>query len=68
MITQEKYALQRVKVYCDWKAKNNEKIRPLALIELINQWEFDYQIEKDHRPEVLEFEMDYDSKWSGEKE
>ncbi|WP_226035693.1 hypothetical protein [Aquibacillus saliphilus] len=68
MPTQEKYVLQRVKIYCDWNKKKDNKINPEVLIDLIDQWEFDYQMDKTYRPEVLEFETVFESRWIGKSE
>lgn len=46
MLTKEEYVLARVKSMAIRKAKDNEKIKPLSLINLINQWEFDYEMDK----------------------
>lgn len=53
MVSKEEYVLSRVKSVANRCAERNEKIKPLTLISLIEQWEFDYEIEKEYRPEVL---------------
>lgn len=53
MISKEEYALNRVKIIVDYYLKENRKINPSTLKELIEQWSFDYEMEKKHRPEVL---------------
>lgn len=49
MITKEQYVLERVKLFTINKVKNNEKIKPLNLKYLIEQWEFDYEMDKLHK-------------------
>ncbi|WP_405101769.1 hypothetical protein [Oceanobacillus sp. FSL H7-0719] len=53
MITKEEYALPRVKNYLYRKAESNEIINVKVLINLIEQWEFDYEMEKEYRSEML---------------
>ena len=53
MISKDGYVLSRVKSMAKHAAKENERIKPLTLINLIEQWEFDYDIEKEYRPEIL---------------
>lgn len=45
--SKERYVLDRVKYFAEQKAKYSEKIKPLELLTLIKQWEFDYGIEDD---------------------
>lgn len=53
MLTKEKYVLNRVKgVLKNHVEKQRQYDIPL-IISLIEQWEFDYDIEKAHRPETL---------------
>lgn len=56
MISKEEYVLNRVKSLLHHKAKNNKRIKPLSLISVIEQWEFDYEMEKEYRSEILKAE------------
>lgn len=53
VISIEEYVLNRVKVIVDYYVKENKEINPSTLKELIEQWSFDYEMEKKYRPEVL---------------
>lgn len=46
MITKEEYVLIRIKSMVTRKAEVNEKIKPLSLLNLIEQWAFDYEMDK----------------------
>jgi hypothetical protein len=46
-MTKDNYVLNRVKMYMYDNLKKNKTIDPYILSELIEQWEFDYEIEKD---------------------
>lgn len=48
-ITKERYVLERVKLLTINKAKENKKIKPSNLKYLIEQWEFDYEMDKLHK-------------------
>lgn len=52
MISKEEYVLKRVKSLAKYNNANNSKIEPSLLKSLIEQWEFDYEIEKKYRPEL----------------
>lgn len=54
LISKEEYILNELKCVADRYLKNNQNIDPLLLKELIEQWSFDYEIEKEYRPELLE--------------
>lgn len=54
MISKQEYVSQRVKLYELLCAQENRTIKPEVLNELIEQWSFDYEAEKQYRPEVLE--------------
>ena len=64
MIPKGEYVLSRVKALAVNKAKENERIKPLTLINLIEQWEFDYEMDKEYFPEQL---YSYIGKKHGEK-
>jgi hypothetical protein len=51
IISKEKYVLDRVTALI--QAKKGAAIDKQVLNELIEQWSFDYEMEKEHRPEVL---------------
>jgi hypothetical protein len=51
IISKEKYILNRVTALI--KSTKGEKIDKNVLNELIEQWSFDYEMEKEYRPEVL---------------
>jgi hypothetical protein len=53
MISKETYVLRKVKGIIDRYLNENDKISPSILKELIEQWSFDYEMEKEYRPEVL---------------
>ena len=53
MISKEKYVLAGIKVYVNHKFESNKPIQPSILKSLIDQWEFDYEMDKEYRPEVL---------------
>lgn len=54
MITKEEYVLRSIISLAKHYLKTNEEISPSILLELIKQWDFDYEMEKEYRPEVLE--------------
>lgn len=51
MISKEKYLLNRVTALI--KSKKGAAIDSQVLKELMEQWAFDYEMEKEYRPEVL---------------
>lgn len=53
MISKYEYVLVRVKNYTSRKVEENQKINAGVLQELIEQWEYDYDCEKEYRPEIL---------------
>lgn len=53
MISKDKYVLDRVKKIVHHCVKENKSINSLVIEELIDQWSFDYDMEKEYRPEVL---------------
>lgn len=53
IISKDKYILDRVKQIVHHCVKENKSINSLVLEELIDQWSFDYKMEKEYRPEVL---------------
>jgi hypothetical protein len=53
VISKEEYVLNKVKMIVDYYVKENKEINPFTLKELIEQWSFDYEMEKEYRPEVL---------------
>ena len=53
VISKEEYVLNRVEAIVDYYVKENKEINPATLKELIEQWSFDYEMEKKYRPEVL---------------
>lgn len=53
MISKEEYVLERVKMYEQLCAKEKRTKNSEVLNELIEQWTFDYEMEKQQRPEVL---------------
>lgn len=53
MVTKEEYVLHRVKHCLNHHVDKNKNLKLESLQWLIEQWEFDYEMEKSHRPEVL---------------
>ncbi|MCP1159301.1 hypothetical protein [Bacillus infantis] len=53
MISKDEYVLDRVRVFVSRYLKENKNIKPLVLDDLIDQWSFDYEMEKEFRPHVL---------------
>ena len=56
MLTKDRYVLRRVKYYVKHYQDIGKLIDPMLLNSLIEQWSFDYDMEKMHSPEVLENE------------
>lgn len=52
-IPKDEYVLKRVIEYAEYKAKNNEKIKPLDLLSSIRQHQFDYDMDKFNREDYL---------------
>lgn len=57
MVSKEEYVLSKIIKLTIHKAKENKRIKPLSLLSLIEQWEFDYDMEKEYRPEILDKNM-----------
>ncbi|GAA0348204.1 hypothetical protein GCM10008931_44360 [Oceanobacillus oncorhynchi subsp. oncorhynchi] len=53
IISKSDYVLFNVKNYVALKFKEKKLFEPRALASLIKQWEFDYTMEKEFRPETL---------------
>lgn len=53
MISKETYVLERTKSFVTYSNQQDKMINPKTLNNLIEQWSFDYEAEKIHRPEVL---------------
>jgi hypothetical protein len=53
MISKEEYVLVRVKRLVERYSETKEPLKTSVFKELIAQWEFDYEMEKEYRPEVL---------------
>ena len=53
MITKDEYVLKRVKMVVADATKRKKEIEPSTLNELMEQWDFDYDMEKEYRPEAL---------------
>ncbi|WP_368900709.1 hypothetical protein [Oceanobacillus oncorhynchi] len=54
IISKSDCVLFHVKNYIAWKFEDNKSLHSKTLAELIKQWEFDYEMEKEYRPEILE--------------
>lgn len=54
MITKEEYILNRTKFYVEKQLEQKKMINPEILNELMEQWNFDYEMELNYRPEILE--------------
>ncbi len=52
-LTKEEYVLNKVKLLNMEYLFKKDNIDPYMLYELIKQWEFDYKMEREYRPEVL---------------
>ncbi len=52
-LTKEEYVLNKVKLLNMGCLIKKDSIDPYMLHELIRQWEFDYKMEREYRPEVL---------------
>lgn len=46
--------LFHIKNYVTWKFEENKSLSPKVLASLIKQWEFDYEMDEEYHPEVLE--------------
>jgi hypothetical protein len=53
LISKEAYVLERIKSLVTYSNQQDKMINPETLNNLIEQWSFDYEAEKIHRPEVL---------------
>ena len=53
LISKEAYVLERIKSFVTYSNQQDKMINPETLNNLIEQWSFDYEAEKIHRPEVL---------------
>lgn len=53
MISKEEYVLTSVKRILSQYDRLNTNLSSSDLLNLIDQWEFDYEMEKEYRPEVL---------------
>lgn len=53
IISKSEYVLFHVKNYVALKFKEKKQFDPKTLASLIKQWEFDYTMEKEFRPETL---------------
>ena len=53
MMTKEEYVLKRVKNLVMYHLDKQEIIKPDIMHELMEQWAFDYDMEKEYRPEIL---------------
>lgn len=60
MILKEEYVMGRVKSLVDRNAQTDTNIKSKLLLSLIEQWEFDYDMEKEYRPEILKKEKNSD--------
>lgn len=49
VISKEKYVLERIKLYVLNKVKENKVIEASTLNYLVEQWEFDYEMDKLHK-------------------
>lgn len=47
-MTKDKYVLDRVKIYITHKLNKDGVIEACTLDELIDQWEFDYELEEQY--------------------
>lgn len=56
MITKEEYVLKRIKLVVADALKKDKAISPATLNELMEQWAFDYDMDKEYRPEALQQE------------
>ncbi|MGD6876883.1 hypothetical protein [Bacillus infantis] len=52
--TKEKYILKRIQNSLDYYITKEQTIEPDEMKKLIDQWAFDYEMEKEYRPEMLE--------------
>lgn len=68
MISKEQYVLDRVKSYAQLCTMEKRKMRPATVTELIEQWSFEYEIEKQYRPEILTIKLPEGSEESSEQE
>lgn len=57
MITKEQYILKRICRSLDCCTAKGMKVEPEQMKNLIDQWAFDYEMEKEYRPEVLREEV-----------
>lgn len=53
MLTKEAYVLKHTKVYLKYFVEENKQVNPLELKEMIEQWEFDYDMDNEYKPESL---------------
>lgn len=53
MISKEEYVLNHVKKIVNHYITASDELSPSLLNGLIDQWEFEYEMEKEYRPEVL---------------
>lgn len=53
LIRKEEYVLRYVKFYVNHKLSEGEMINPKIIKGLIEQHEFDYDMDLEYRPEVL---------------
>lgn len=53
MVSKEEYVLVRVETHLKNKLETNKPIHAQILIDLIDQWKFDYEMESEYRPEIL---------------
>jgi hypothetical protein len=53
LISKEEYILNQIKLTINAYLNKDQMINPIALDSLIKQWSFDYDVEKEYRPEVL---------------
>lgn len=54
MLSKEEYVIIQIKNYIYLKIGDEESIIPYVLNELIEQWEFDYDMGSELRPHILE--------------
>lgn len=54
IISKADYTLHHIKNHVAWKFENNKSLDPKTLAEPIKQWEFDYEMDKEYRQEILE--------------
>ncbi|MCA1021566.1 hypothetical protein [Halobacillus litoralis] len=56
----QQYVLNKVKQYLDHKFLSSTDVSAEVLIHLIDQWQFDYEMDQLNNPENVRVEPDYE--------